>query len=162
MDVVFKQRLKFKVMYINKSAIYYKYLNTYFYKWRSNPNPARTEACAFHLYNKQANKELKVQFKDMIVKHNTSPKYLGMTLDRTLTYKKHLKITEMKMRSRINLLQKLTGIRWGSIGQTLRTAALALVYSTAEYYATVWLNSSQTGKIDTLLNSAMRVITGSL
>ena len=44
-------------------------LNTYFYKRRLNPNPAKTETCAFHLYNKQANKKLKVQFKDITVRH---------------------------------------------------------------------------------------------
>lgn len=98
----------------------------------------------------------------MTVRHNVSPKYLGMTLDRTLSYKKHLEITKMKVRSRINLLQKLAGTGWRSNGQTLRIAALALVYSTAEYCAPVWLNSSHTDKIDIQLNSAMRIITGCL
>lgn len=88
-------------------------LNTYFYKWRLNSNPAKTETCAFHLYNKQSNKELKVQFKDMTVRHNASPKYFGMTLDHTLSYKKHLETTKMKVSSRINLLQKLAGTGWG-------------------------------------------------
>jgi len=110
-------------------------LNTYFYKKRLNPNPTKTETCAFHLHNMQANKELKVQFEDMTIRHNTSPKYLRMTLDRTLSYKKHLETTKMKVRSRINLLQKLAGTGWGSNGQNLRIAAMALVYSTAEYFA---------------------------
>jgi len=108
----------------------------------------------------QANKELKVQFKYMTIRHNASPKYLGMTLDRTLSYKKCLETTKMKVRSKINLLQKLAGTGWGSNDQTLRIAALALVYSTAEYCAPVWINSSYTGKIYTHLNSAMRIITG--
>lgn len=85
-----------------------------------------------------------------------------MTLDRTLSYKKHLEITKIKVRIRINLLQKLADTGWGSDGQSLRTAALALVCSKAEYCAPMWFNSAHTGKIDIQLNSAMRVITGSL
>lgn len=36
------------------------------------------------------------------------------------------------------------------------------MYSTAEYGALVWLNSSHTHKIDVQLNSVMRIITGTL
>jgi hypothetical protein len=41
-----------------------------------------------------------------------------------------------------------------------QTAALAIVYSTAEYCAPVWLNSVHTSKIDVQLNNAMRIISG--
>jgi len=80
-------------------------------------------------------------------------------MDRTLSYKKHLKTTKMKVSSRINLLQKLLGTKWGSNGQTRRIAALVLVYSTAEYCAPVWLDSKLTGKIDTQVNCSTRVHT---
>ncbi|VVC39079.1 Reverse transcriptase domain, partial [Cinara cedri] len=34
-----------------------KIMSDYFYKWRLNPNPSKTEICAFHLYNRQADRE---------------------------------------------------------------------------------------------------------
>ncbi|UYV62968.1 hypothetical protein LAZ67_2002670 [Cordylochernes scorpioides] len=43
---------------------------------------------------------------------------------------------------------------------TLRTSALALVFSTAEYCAPVWEGSCHTKLIDTQLNSTLRIITG--
>jgi hypothetical protein len=46
--------------------------------------------------------------------------------------------------------------------ETLRTASLALVYSTAEYCAPVWLNSLHTIKIDIQLNNTMRLISGTV
>jgi len=55
-------------------------------------------------------------------------------------------------------VQKLAGTGWGADANTLRTATIALVYSTAEYGAPAWSNSAHTGKVDTLLNSAMRLI----
>jgi len=58
-----------------------KIMSDYFYKWRLNPNPSKTEVWAFHLYNRQADGEFQVQFNNTIIKHNLSPKYLEVTLD---------------------------------------------------------------------------------
>jgi hypothetical protein len=44
----------------------------------------------------------------------------------------------------------------------LRTSVLGLVYPTAEYCASVWLNSAHTNKIDVQLNESMRLITGTI
>jgi hypothetical protein len=89
-------------------------------------------------------------------------KYLGVTLDRSLTYKAHIGKTALKLQSRNNLIQKLTNTSWGANSSCLRTSAIPLVYSTAEYCAAVWLQSAHTHKIDVQLNSAMRMITGTV
>jgi hypothetical protein len=49
---------------------------------------------------------------------------------------------------------------WGAGTETLRTAALDIVYSTVKYCAPVWLNSVLISKIDVQLNNAMRIICG--
>ncbi|KAL4119302.1 hypothetical protein QTP88_012127 [Uroleucon formosanum] len=110
-------------------------LGDYFYKWRLKPNPTKTEVCAFHLNNKQAYEELEVVFNGVQVQHSFKPKYLGITLYRSLSFKEHIEKTTKKLHSRINIIQKLAGTGWGADGRTLRTATLALVYSTAEYGA---------------------------
>jgi hypothetical protein len=51
---------------------------------------------------------------------------------------------------------------WGFDEQTLRIASLALVNSTAEYCAPVWLNSVHTSRVDIQLNNAFRLISGTL
>ena len=45
---------------------------------------------------------------------------------------------------------------------TLRIAALSLVYSTAEYCAPVWCRSAHIHFIDSVLNDALRIVTGCL
>ena len=45
---------------------------------------------------------------------------------------------------------------------TLRTGALALVFSTAEYAAQAWCRSTHTRKLDCALNDTLRLITGCL
>jgi Reverse transcriptase (RNA-dependent DNA polymerase) len=61
-------------------------LNRYFQRWRLQPNPSKTEACVFHLNNHEANRTLNIQFASTPIQHVDNPKYLGVTLDRSLTY----------------------------------------------------------------------------
>ena len=66
-------------------------------------------------------------------KHDSFPVYLGVTLDRTLSYRQHLQKTAAKVKSRNNL-SKLAGSSWGANADTLRTSALALCYSSKSMY----------------------------
>lgn len=137
-------------------------LHEYFRKWRLIPSANKTEVSCFHLLNRSANYQLQVSFANVPLRHNHFPKYLGVTLDRTLSFKKHLTNTAGKIRTRNNLIQKLCGTTWGSTAHILRTSSLALVYSCAEYCAPAWLNSRHTKLLDVQLNQTMRMITGTI
>ena len=67
-----------------------------------------------------------------------------------------------KLSSRVTLLRRLVGSGWGAGAKTLRIATLSLVYSTAEYCAPVWCRSAHTRPIDSVLNDALRIVTGCL
>ena len=82
------------------------------------------------------------------------PKYLGVTLNRTLGYKQQIHNTNMKVAICINLLIKLSNSKWGANVNTIRTTALALSYSVTEYTAPVWARSPHAQKLNTELNSA--------
>ena len=56
----------------------------------------------------------------------------------------------------------LAGTTWGAGAKTLRTSALALCYSVAEYCAPVWSNCAHTILVDVQLNNTMRTITDSV
>ena len=88
--------------------------------------------------------------------------YLGVTLNRALTYKEHLTKTAKKLASRNKLLMKLAGSTWGASANTLRTSALALCFSVAEYCCPVWFQSAHTHLVDVKLNTTLRLITGTL
>lgn len=132
----------------------------FFRKWRLQPNASKTEVTCFHLNNKMADRKLKVCFDNTLLNHNKNPKYLGITLDRTLSFNVHLTNTAEKLKTRNNIIQKLCGSTWGTSASTLRLSALGLVYSAAEYCAPVWLNSAHVKKIDAQLNNTMRMIAG--
>lgn len=63
--------------------------------------------CAFHLNNKHAYEELEVVFNGVQVQHSFKPKYQGITLDRSLTFKEHIEKTTKKLHSRINIIQNI-------------------------------------------------------
>jgi len=57
---------------------------------------------------------------------------------------------------------KLAGSTWGVSANTLRSSALALCYSAAEYCALIWSRSAHTSQVDEQLNSTMRLISGTI
>jgi hypothetical protein len=118
--------------------------------------------CVFHFNTHAANKQLDGMFNGISIKHVDYSKYLGVTLDWTLTFKPHLEKAAKKVSSRVNLVRKLAGTKWGSTAQTLRTAFLALVYSSAEYCAPVWLNCAHVHKLYVQLNNVMCFFTGTV
>lgn len=137
-------------------------LSEYFDQWCLIPSTTKTETCLFHLNNRQTNITLNVSLNNSPLPHNPNPKYLGVTLDRTLSYKKHLTNSAAKLKTRNNIIQKLAGSTWGASASTLRSSALGLVFSSAEYCSSVWLNSPYVKYVDTVLNQTMRIVSGAV
>jgi len=108
-----------------------KYLQT----WKLKLSTTKTVSAAFHLNNKEAKRELKVNFNNETLPFGYEPKCLGVTLDRSLTYHRNLESLRTKLTSRVAFLRQLAGSGWGAGATTLRTATLALVHSTVEYCA---------------------------
>ena len=88
----------------------------------------------FHLRNREAERSLQVSWNGVDLENTDTLKYLGVTLDRTLSYKTHIH----------------------------NTTALALCYSTAENVAPVWERSAYAHLLNPELNQACRAITGCL
>ena len=91
-----------------------------------------------------------------------NPLHLDVTLDRTLSYKALIEKTKKKVGTRNNIIRKLRTSKWGATPTTLRSSALALCYSAAEYACPVWERSTHAKKLDATLNETCRMITGCL
>ena len=137
-------------------------MSEYCHSWRLKLSTTKTVTSFFHLHNASSSRRLAVLMDGQPLKHDSFPVYLGVTLDRTLSYRQHLQKTAAKVKSRKNLPSKLAGSSWGANADTLRTSALALCYSVAEYCCPVWFRSAHTDLVDAQLNSSMRLISGTL
>ena len=90
----------------------------YLQTWKLKLTTIKTVAAAFHL-NKEAKRELKVKSNNETLPFCSEPKYLGVTLDRSLTYRRHLESLCKKLTPRVALLRRLVGSGWGAGATTL-------------------------------------------
>ena len=137
-------------------------LQRYFHNWRLKLSTSKTVSSYFHLANRLASTELNIQIHDVKIPFEKHPKYLGVTLDRTLSYKSHIEGLAAKIYARNNLLRRLAGCSWGSNFALLQTSVLALSYSSAEYCCPIWSESRHIQKIDSALNEGMPLISGAI
>ena len=141
---------------------YMSTLSAYLQTWRLKLSHTKTVTAAFYLNNPEAKRELKVYNNGRLLPFCPTPTYLGVKLDRSLTFCHHSVALRKKLSSRVILLRRLVGSGWGAGAKTLRIATLSLVCSAAEYCAPVWCRSAHTLLIDSVLNDALRMVTGCL
>lgn len=134
----------------------------YYTSWRLKPNPSKTVISTFHLNNKEANRVPIVKFNDVQLTYDKTPKYLGITLDRSLTYKTHLSKTALKVRTRNNILYKISGSNWGASPEVMRLTAMSLINSVGDFGSPVWMNSNHVSLVDVQLNETLRLVSGTV
>ena len=137
-------------------------LSAYLQTWRLKLSHTKTVMAAFHLNNREAKRELKVYNNGRLLRFCPTPTYLGVKLDRSFTFCHHLVALRKKLSTRVTLLRRIVGSGWGAGAKTLRISTLSLFYSTSEYCAPVWCRSAHTRLINSVLNDALRIVTGCL
>ena len=135
-------------------------LSTYLCKWKFKLSITKTMSTAFHLCKKEARRELKIPVKDQTLPSCAEPTYLGIKLDRALTFGRHLESMRKKLTTRVGLLRQPLGSSWSTSATILRTATVTLVHSTAEYCAPAWCRSARF--IGSPINDALAIETGCL
>ena len=137
-------------------------LSSYLKDWRLKLSVEKTVATMFHLYNREATREINIMVDNARLQSQSSPTYLGVKLDRTLSFKQHLDSVKGKTTARAALIRRLAGTTWGATTKTLRISTEALVFPAAEYCAPVWSRSPHVQKLDAALNTALRTVSGCL
>ena len=69
-------------------------LTEYYAKNYLKPNASKTQVCAFHLRNRKANRPLRVTWSGTSLEYHPNPLYLGVKLDRTISYRSHILSTK--------------------------------------------------------------------
>jgi len=85
-------------------------LGEYLQTWKLKLSTTKTVSTVFHLNNKEAKRELKVNFNKETLPFCSEPKYLGVMLNRSLTYRRHLESLRKKLTSRVALLRALLAL----------------------------------------------------
>ena len=97
-----------------------------------------------------------------IIKEEESQKYLGLIIDKSLTWNKHIEYLRTDCRRRMNLLKHVGHLSWGADTKTLILMYKAIIKSKIEYGAEIYGSASATllAKLNALQNEALRVATG--
>ena len=137
-------------------------LSAYLQTWRLKLSHTKTMTAAFYLNNQEAKHELKIYNNGRLLPFCPTPTYLGVKLDRLLTFCHHLVALRKKLSSHVTLLRRFMGSGWNAGPKTLCIATLSLFHSTAEYCVPVCCRSAHTRLIDSVLNDALHIVTGCL
>ncbi|GFW92254.1 uncharacterized protein LOC103524116 [Trichonephila clavipes] len=88
--------------------------------------------------------------------------YLGISLDSSLTWTKHIaKVVEIGT-SRLSLLKRIAGVKWGSSQSVLTSAFTSYIRPVIDYGSELLVTASDSAlsKLDIVQNKALRFITG--
>jgi len=102
-------------------------LQTYYHQNRLQLSEEKTMYTLYHLNTRDVGRRLNISVDGKTIEFEPNPMYLGVKLDRLLTFKPHLTSVRQKVLSRCALLNRLAGTGWGAFVSTVRTSSLALV-----------------------------------
>ena len=104
-------------------------------------------------------RKLRITVQGTLLKPTNSVKYLGLVLDRHLTYKPHLQHICRKAYNRLNLLKRLTGTTWGLHPDTVLRTYKAFLRPVLEYGHIAWITAGPTfyNKLKILERHALRI-----
>ena len=84
-------------------------LSAYIKIWRLKLSHAKTVTAVFPLHNRGTKRELKVYANGKFLPFFPAPTYLGVKLERSLTFRHHLKTLRKKLATRVTLVRQLAG-----------------------------------------------------
>jgi len=96
--------------------------------WKLKLSAAKTVSAVFHLKNIEGKLELKVNHGNETLHLCSKPKYLRVTLDRTIKYRRHLQSLRKKLTSHIALLRLLSWFSLGCWSNNFANSHLTLVH----------------------------------
>ena len=139
-------------------------LEEWAHRWKLPVNAEKSEAAAFALgTNAEALANPTLQLNGQILRCTATPKLLGMTFDRRMTFRAHVERIALKMTDRLQQLRCLAGRWWGCCARDLRTVYLAYIRSVADYCGACYLPAASESTIrqfEVIQRKAARIITG--
>jgi len=130
--------------------------------WCVTINSLKTVSTCFSLSNTKEKVSLSIN--NVEIPQEDSPTYLGVTLDKRLTWSAHTQEAERKATRRLSIMKKLAGTNWGANSSVLKQVYTGNVRPAMEYGSTAWVTAAKTNtnRLAKVQNAGMRIITGAM
>lgn len=130
--------------------------------WCVTINSLKTVATCFSLSNTKEN--IKLTINNQRIPQEDTPTYLGVKLDKRLTWSPHIQEMGRRATRRLSLMKKLAGTKWGASSNILRQVYTGNVRPVLEYGSAAWATAakSNSSRLTKIQNAGMRLITGGL
>ena len=132
-------------------------------QWKMTLSAEKSEVILFTNDNHQAKLQPTLRLNNTVLPYNPSPTFLGVTLDRTLSFRPHVNKVKDKMKKRNQTIKALSGTSWGGNKEDLSIIFRAYSLSCATYCSAAWMSSTSKSilqSLQTCLNEGARIITG--
>ena len=123
-----------------------------------NLNAEKSEACPFSTWSNDSSWNPTIFIGNRKVRVNTTPRLLGVILDRSLTFNAHIKKLTTSLAFSIRIIRATANTSWGWRRTTLKMAFHALVRSKLDYAAPArqpWLSKTNLTNLDRLQNHSL-------
>ena len=132
-------------------------------QWQLHLNPAKCQVSFFSTDTREASFRPAVSLLGTRLSFNPTPTFLGVTLDRTLSFFSHSSSLRASCYPRLKALRAVSTAKWGpskeSLASVYRTFLLpALTYASPGWFPFIYAKHLQ--PLEALHHSACRVITG--
>lgn len=121
---------------------------------------SKSKVCVFKKGGFRSSIDFRINNSSLLIVNQV--KYLGLWLDGSLRWGKHVNETIQKVSKYINLLKVLSGPGWGIHQKHLRQLYISVIRSRMDYASFLYDNCCRTNllKLDRIQNQALRVIGG--
>ena len=121
-----------------------------------NLNAEKSEVCPFSTWSNDRSWTPSIFIGNRKVHVNTTPRLLGVILDRSLTFNAHIKKLTTSLASSIRIIRATAHTSWG-----WRRTTLKMAFHAAPAWQP-WLSETNLTNLDRLQNRSLRLITGQL
>ena len=132
-------------------------------EWKLQLNSAKSEVALFTLDSSQAKCKPHITIHGSPINHNPTPKFLGVTLNRSLSFGPHVTNTIQKATFKLRILGAVGNTSWGWKKHDLKRVYQSHILSVIHYAGggwQPWLSNTNILKLETAQNRALRLITG--
>jgi ribonuclease HI len=133
--------------------------------WKLELNGSKSEVSFFSTWTHESDFKPIIEINDKALKFQEHPRLLGVTLDRQLTFTKHVEEVTTKAVAKTKMISAVSHSEWGWDKQHLTQLYHAYVRSQLDYAGPgwqPWLSDSNRMQLERAQNKALRRVTGQM